>query len=321
MYVLGIETSCDETSVSLVENGRRILSCETSSSINFHSKYGGIIPEIASRKQLETISLVSEAAVKKANVTLKDIGLISVTKEPGLLGSLLVGLSFARALSFGLRVPLISVDHLYGHIYSAVLSNGGRVPFPFIALIVSGGHTSLFLVRDFSNIKLLGATQDDACGEAFDKVAKILGLKYPGGPYIEKLSRKGGPGKLKFKCSSTKAPLNFSFSGIKTAVLYLVKGRGFRDFSKADLAASFQEAVIDTLIKKAALACSMNKISRLLVAGGVAANARLRLKLRQFEAGSGTRVYLPEKMLCTDNASMVAGLGYWLFKNGGRDGR
>ncbi|MFH1442157.1 MAG: tRNA (adenosine(37)-N6)-threonylcarbamoyltransferase complex transferase subunit TsaD [Candidatus Omnitrophota bacterium] len=332
MNVLGIETSCDETSAAIVSNGKEVLSNIISSSIKFHKKYGGVIPEIASRMQLETIAQVTDQCIKESGISRKDLGLISVTSGPGLLGSLLVGISFAKALSFGLGLPIIGVNHLYAHIYASFL-NHKSLSLPFIALIVSGGHTSLFLVEDFDKIKLLGQTQDDACGEAFDKAAKILGLGYPGGPVIEKLSYKGNPGKIKFNCSDTKKPLNFSFSGIKTAVLYYVKkstvhspqttdkikyyGLSTMDHRLiSDIAASFQEAVIDTLINKSLLACRMKKINKLVVGGGVAANNRLREKLFEKAKRGNIKVYFPEKILCMDNAAMIAGLGYQLFKKG-----
>ncbi|MFZ2938163.1 MAG: tRNA (adenosine(37)-N6)-threonylcarbamoyltransferase complex transferase subunit TsaD [Candidatus Omnitrophota bacterium] len=313
MYVLGIESSCDETSIAIVENGRRILSCETNSSLNKHKKFGGIVPEIASRMQLETIACAADLAVKEAGIKLKDIKLVAFTDEPGLPGSLLVGTSFAKALSFSLKIPIFGVNHLHSHIYASFLDTA-EIAKPFVSLIVSGGHTTLFYVEDFNKIKVLGSTQDDACGEAFDKVAKILGLEYPGGPYIEKMAKKGNPKKIKFKCSQTNAPLDFSFSGIKTAVLYLIRDRHIRIYKKADIAASFQESVIDCLVKKSLLACKTKGVKRLVVGGGVAANNRLRDKFNEVFSETGREVYFPEKSLCMDNAAMVAGLGYQLFK-------
>lgn len=317
MNVLGIETSCDETSTAIVRDGKDLLSCETFSSLKLHEKFGGVIPEIASRMQLETISQATEVAFKRSGIKLRDIGLISVTGEPGLLGSLLVGISFARALSLGLNKPLLEVNHLHSHIYASFL-NSRPVGLPFIALIVSGGHTSIYIVRDFDDMKILGATQDDACGEAFDKVGKILGLGYPGGPHIEKLAKKGNPEKIKFKCSETKEPLNFSFSGIKTAVLYLLKDKPAPIYKKEDIAASFQETVIETLRRKSFLACKAHKVNRLVIGGGVAANNRLREIFNKNALKEGIKVYFPEKRLCMDNAAMVAGLAYRLFKKGGK---
>ncbi|MDD4894799.1 MAG: tRNA (adenosine(37)-N6)-threonylcarbamoyltransferase complex transferase subunit TsaD [Candidatus Omnitrophica bacterium] len=317
MYVLGIETSCDETSASIVKDGRCVLSNVVSSSLNEHKKYGGIIPEIASRMQLESIAEVTECAVKEAGIKLKNIGLVSVTNGPGLAGSLLVGLSFAKSLSLGLKAPLLGINHLSSHIYANFL-NGQQPALPFVALIVSGGHTTLFYVKDFDKIKILGQTSDDACGEAFDKVAKILGLGYPGGPLIERLARSGNPGKLKFACSNTEGPLDFSFSGIKTAVMYYVKKHSISRDSRAirDIAASFQETVIGTLVNKSLLACSMNKVTRLVIGGGVAANAKLRERFYSEAERQGLDIYFPDKKLCMDNAAMVAGLGYRLFKKG-----
>jgi len=321
MYTLGIETSCDETSAAVVKSGREILSCETSSSMSLHKKFGGIVPEIASRMQLETISLVADAAIKKAGIKLKDLRLAAVTDKPGLLGSLLVGISFAKAVALSLKIPLYEVNHLHSHIYANFLDTKEPPVFPFIALIVSGGHTSLFYMENFDKIKLLGSTQDDACGEAFDKVAKILGLKYPGGPYIERLSEKGDPKKIKFGCSDTSSPLDFSFSGIKTAVLYYVrtqtKDQRLKTEDQNDIAASFQKAVIEVLVKKSLLACSKYGVNCLVVGGGVAANNLLRKTLSK-EAGAGRiKVYFPTKALCMDNAAMVAGLAWRLSKKGG----
>ena len=319
MNVLGIETSCDETSVAVVRDGREILSCEVSSSLNFHRIYGGVIPEIASRAQLETISGVAEQALKNAKVSLKDIGLISVTTEPGLPGSLLVGVAFAKAVSQARGIRLISVDHVLSHIYANFLDGTG-IKIPFIALVVSGGHTNLYRVLGFNDIRALGRSQDDACGEAFDKTAKILGLGYPGGPAIEKAALRGNAKKIKFNCSGTANPLDFSFSGIKTAVLYYTNKHVPRTTGDErretinDIAASFQGAVIDALVNKSILACSWHLIKRLVVGGGVACNGRLREKFRRECSCYGIDVFFPAKSLCTDNAAMVAGLGYRLYK-------
>ncbi|MFH0762992.1 MAG: tRNA (adenosine(37)-N6)-threonylcarbamoyltransferase complex transferase subunit TsaD [Candidatus Omnitrophota bacterium] len=323
MYVLGIETSCDETSVAVVKDGRQVLSNKISSSLKFHKKYGGVIPEIASRMQLECITEVAAAGIKEAGVKLKQIGLISVTAGPGLAGSLLVGLSFAKSLSLAIAAPLIGVNHLRSHIYANFLNAPG-IRLPFIALVVSGGHSSIFCVKDFDKIELLGATCDDACGEAFDKVAKILGLGYPGGPFIERMAKSGNPKKIKFNCSGTKKPLDFSFSGIKTAVLYYVKKHSTEKSNSelrtlnseliCDIAASFQESVIDALIAKSFLACRLKSIGRLVIGGGVAANNRLRLKFHAAAKEQNINCYFPPKGLCTDNAAMVAGLAWRLFK-------
>jgi N6-L-threonylcarbamoyladenine synthase len=323
MYVLGIETSCDETAASVVKDGRKILSNAVISSLGFHKKYGGVVPEIAFRMQLEAIAEIVDSAIKEARIGLKKIGLVSVTNGPGLLGSLLVGISFAKSISFSLGVPLLGINHLYSHIYASFLENS-KIEFPFVSLVVSGGHTSLFFLKDFDKIQLLGSTQDDACGEAFDKVAKILGLGYPGGPLIEQLSKRGDAGKIRLGCSKTKNPFDFSFSGIKTAVLYYVQKT--QDTShypislRRDVAASFQETVIDTLIKKSIFACKLKKSNRLVIGGGVAANGRLRQKFNEAAMDEGIRSYFPSRKLCMDNAAMVAGLGYQLFKRGYKSG-
>lgn len=314
MYTLGIETSCDETSAAVVKDGRKILSNIVASSLNWHKKYGGIVPEIAFRKQIETITEVVDSSIKEAGISLREINLISVTKGPGLLGSLLVGVSFAKSLSLGLGVPLLGVDHLYSHIYASSLEDNIRLPF--VSLIVSGGHTSLYYVEDFNKIRLIGSTLDDACGEAYDKVAKILGLGYPGGPYIEKIARNGNPRKVKFACSGTKEPFDFSFSGIKTGVLYYIRNKHITLKDKSDIAASFQETVIEALVKKSLLACRKKKCKTLVIGGGVAANNRLREKFNEKAPAEGVKCYFPSKKLCMDNAAMVAGFGYQLSRKG-----
>ena len=331
MIVLGIETSCDETAAAVVKDGKTVCSSVVSSSVNFHKKYGGIVPEIAFRKQLETITEVVDCALDNAGVGLKEIGLISVTEEPGLMGSLLVGISFAKALSFSRDIPLIGINHLHSHIYAGFLNR--RIPgFPFVALVVSGGHTSLYQVNSLNKISLLGATQDDACGEAFDKVAKILELGYPGGPVIEKTAKNGDPGKIKFACSNTKGPLDFSFSGIKTAVLYHTRSQGHKVITHKriptlpiasgaksqveDICASFQECALNTLVEKSFRAVSIKKAKTLVVGGGVAANSLLREKFKLRAEREKIEVIFPLKEFCMDNAAMVAGLGYWQHRSG-----
>ncbi|MBM3244183.1 MAG: tRNA (adenosine(37)-N6)-threonylcarbamoyltransferase complex transferase subunit TsaD [Candidatus Omnitrophica bacterium] len=321
MYCLGIETSCDETSASVVLDGRKVVSCETASSIALHSKYGGIVPEIASRKQLETIAWVTKLAVTKAKIKPYDLGLVCFTKEPGLPGSVVVGGAFAESAAFALNIPVIGVNHLHAHIYGAFL-NGNKISLPVISLIVSGGHTSLFYVKDFDKINLLGSTQDDACGEAFDKVAKIMGLSYPGGPLIEKLALKGDPKRIKFGCSKTKGQLDFSFSGIKTAVLYhierlkKIQSEGPDKNQLSDIAASFQEACFNVIVEKSFLACKKYGCKKLVAGGGVAANNRLREMFNFSAQNTGIKVYFPEKYFCMDNAAMVGGFGYRLYKKG-----
>lgn len=319
MIVLGIETSCDETGVGIVKDGKKILANLVESSLKIHSIYGGVIPEIASRLQLESIGGVYSEAIKTAKIKEKDIDLIAVTTGPGLPGSLLVGVSFAKALALSLEKPILGVNHVYSHIYASILCNR-NIKFPCVALVVSGGHTSLFYLKDFSNIQALGQTQDDACGEAFDKVAKIMGLGYPGGPLIEKLARGGNKDKIRFACSGTRGELDFSFSGIKTAVLYYLRNNHFKGKRKdASLAASFQESAINVLIKKSLLACKQKKVKQLLIGGGVAANNCLRKKFITLSRNAGVNCFFPDTGLCMDNAAMVSGLAYFLYKQGARD--
>lgn len=329
MLTLGIETSCDETSAAVVKDGRFVLSNVVASSLALHQVHKGIIPEIASRAHIEYISLVVRQALQKAKKRMLDITAVCVTSGPGLLGSLLVGISFAKAVCFALKKPLIAVNHLEAHIYAPFLftsgaGNPGVVPgikqerprLPCIGLVVSGGHTSLFLVDKSFFFKGIGATVDDAAGEAFDKVAKILKLGYPGGPVIEKMAKKGDAGKLKFSCRGPD-DLGFSFSGIKTAVLYKTREAeyGMRD---ADIAASFQKAVVGVLADKSFAACHRYKISTLVVGGGVAANRYLRDYFQQDAKSRNARVYFPGPTLSLDNAAMIAGLGYQLYRRGAR---
>lgn len=324
MLTLGIETSCDDSCVSIVKDARLVLSSVTSSSVNFHKRYGGVVPEIASRHHTEVINYVLQEALKKANVKLKDIAQIAVTASPGLKGSLLVGLCFARALSLSLKVALVEVNHLEAHIFASFFKNNyflnsgnPKRIFPFIGLVISGGHTSLFLVKDFDDLSLLGSTLDDACGEAFDKVAKILGLGYPGGPLIEKIARRGNPAQVRFGKVKTREPLDFSFSGIKTAVLYYLKDNKRHDRGLvSDIAASFQESVIDSLLDKAFLACRMKRINRLSVGGGVAANQRLRARFKERAKRENIQLQFSPLEFSTDNAAMVALLGHFLIKKG-----
>ena len=324
MFVLGIESSCDETAASVVEDGVSVRSCVTASSLRHHARYGGIIPEIASRAQLEYISCVVDEALKRAGVPLEKIGLIAVTKGPGLIGSLLVGISFAKALSYSRGIALIGVDHVQAHAYAPLLNQKRKaVPrFPWIGLVVSGGHTCLFHYKGFSSFRILGETLDDAAGEAFDKVGKILGLAYPGGPAIEQCAKKGNPDAYRFSCGAPEES-TFSFSGIKTAVLYAARDKekkkgALSQKEKQDLAASFQAAVVRSLVDKTMYALARRKIKTLLVGGGVVANALFRAQLLHEANERGISVFIPDKDLCTDNAPMVAGLGYQLYRAGKR---
>jgi N6-L-threonylcarbamoyladenine synthase len=335
MLTLGIETSCDETSVAVVK-GNKILSNSVSSSVDLYKDFGGVIPEIAARYHVEYINYVLDDALKTAGKRLKDIDLIAVTTQPGLVGALLTGISLAKALSLALDIPLIGVDQLIAHLYAASVC-GNSIKFPFVGLVVSGGHTNLFLARDIKRYKLLGQTLDDAAGEAFDKVAKMLGLGYPGGPVIEKKAARGRIDKKLFSRDNFDESLNFSFSGMKTAVLYHIRDRAKRSEASSsakpprkekgpavsrregnDIAASFQDAVTDILVKKAFEAARREKVRTLVLGGGVTANSMLRDKMAERAQYDGVKLYLPPMKLCLDNAAMVAGLGCALYKKGVR---
>lgn len=322
MLTLGIETSCDETGVS-VTDGRRVLSNIVSSSVHLHKRYGGVVPEIASRFHVEYILEVLDKALKSSGKRLNQIKLIAVTNGPGLVGALLTGVSLAKSLSLSLRVPMIGVNHVLSHLYSAFLSDGEKPKFPFIGLVVSGGHTALFYCRDSYKQKLISQTLDDAAGEAFDKVAKILKLGYPGGPVVEKRARLSG-NRERVKLPKTflgADSLDFSFSGIKTAVLYYAKNNeNLMDKTLVnDICYAFQENVIDELAGKAMRAAGSYRVKNIVIGGGVAANTRMREAFRRAaERSGGAKVYFPEKRYCMDNAAMVGALGEELYKRGYR---
>ena len=313
IITLAIESSCDETSAAVLRGGRQILSNIISTQIPIHQKFGGVVPEIASRKHIVNIMPVIDEALRKAEIELKDINQVAVTYGPGLVGALLVGVSAAKSLAFSLDVPLIGVNHLEGHIFANFLSNPDLKP-PFMALVVSGGHTSLVHVKDYNNFSLMGQTRDDAAGEAFDKVARVMGLPYPGGPQIDKLAKEGNPYAIDFpKALQDKGNYEFSFSGLKSAVLnYLnsMKLKGI-EINKADVAASFQNTVIEVLIGKALDAVAETKCDTLVLAGGVAANSSLEARLRAAAEKKGINFCYPDKILCTDNAAMIACRGYY----------
>ncbi len=312
MLVLGIDTSCDETAVSVVKNGEKVLSNIVFSSLKLHKKFGGVVPEIACRIHVEAVTYAIKQALTEAKAELRDIDLIAVTFGPGLVGSLLVGISIAKSFSFAGNIPLIGINHLEAHLESAFI-NRTRPNSPFVGLVVSGGHTCL--VYNNGNYELLGRTRDDAAGEAFDKVAKILGLTYPGGPVIEQLAEDGDPEKIRFPRSFLgRDSLDFSFSGVKTAVLYYLRDHSAEEVKIADIAASFQEAVIDILVAKTLLACKIKRVDKVVVGGGVAANCRLRKRLISDAAELNIKVYYPSGQFCTDNAAMVAVLGYRCYK-------
>ena len=321
MNILGIETSCDETGAAVVRNGKDVLSNVVVSSLHEHAPYGGIIPEIASRRQLEWISPIVAQALKQARLTLKDIHAVAVTEKPGLIGSLLVGISYGRALGLAAQKPYIPVDHIKAHAYASFLRSD-KVPkpetkrcrpkLPMIALVVSGGHSNLYYIPHFKKYKLIGYTLDDAAGEAFDKVAKILSLGYPGGPAIQAAARNSRKDTIiRFKCGGSKENFNFSFSGIKTAVLYYQRDFGqAADFKKEDVADAFQTSLVADLVQKSIKACLKHRTETLVVGGGVAANTLLRKSLQQAAEKQGIHVFFPDKKFCTDNAAMIAGLAY-----------
>ena len=315
--VLGIETSCDETGAA-VTSGRRVLSNVVTSSLHLHKKYGGVVPEIASRCHVEYIVEVVDEALKSARKDISDIELVAVTNGPGLVGAILTGVSFAKALSYGLRIPIIGVNHVLAHLYSSFLNEDEVPRFPFVGLVVSGGHTALFYCKDVDQRKLLGQTQDDAVGEAYDKVSKILGLGYPGGPVIEKTAKlSDGSIGINFpKSYLGKDSLDFSFSGIKTAVLYYVRKAPVK--SVPDVCQAFQEAALDALVEKTVVACAKTKSASVVVGGGVAANKRLRGKLAEAGRFNGFKVFFPEFRYCLDNGAMIGVLGGELYKRGYR---
>ncbi len=318
MLVLGIESSCDETAAAVISSGK-LLSSVVASQIKDHSKYGGVVPEIASRKHIEAINMVLQEAVDDAQVTIKEIEGIAVTRGPGLIGSLLIGLSTAKALAYALNIPLVGVNHLEGHIAASFLAERNPA-FPFIALIVSGGHTNIYLVKNYHEFDLLGQTRDDAAGEAFDKAAKLLNLGYPGGVVIDKLAQQGNPQAVAFPRPMKDSP-DFSFSGLKTSLLTMLKKRG-RDFEESelpDVVASYQEAIVDVLVEKTIQAARVNGINRIVVCGGVAANGRLREKFTAAAGKANIELFIPPTVLCTDNAAMIAAIGEIMLINGRSD--
>jgi N6-L-threonylcarbamoyladenine synthase len=323
MRVLAIETSCDDTGAAVVLNGRKILSNVVSSQISIHQKYGGVVPELASRRHIESIIPIVHEALETAKVSLRDIDGIAVTHGPGLVGSLLVGLSFAKSMAFATGIPFVGVNHIEGHL-SAIFLEENAPSFPFIGLVVSGGHTSLYRVDGFGTYKRLGQTRDDAAGEAFDKVAKLLGLGYPGGPIIDQLSKRGETKAIRFpRPSLGKNSFDFSFSGLKTAVVNYVKSHppladGYPENLLCDLVASFQEAAVEVLVKKTLQAAQVQKVKRVVLAGGVASNSRLRERMREEASQLNINLYIPSPSFCTDNAAMIGVVGSYYLKKGVR---
>lgn len=315
--ILGIETSCDETAAAVVSNGREILSNIVNSQISIHQQFGGVVPEVASRKHIENIAVVVDQAFKEAGLEYHDIDAVAVTNRPGLIGALLVGLSFAKAFAYGLNRPLIAVNHLYGHVYANFLEHL-EVEFPAVCLVVSGGHTSLLLMEDTTSARLIGETRDDAAGEAFDKVARFMGLGYPGGPAIQQAASCGEAGKFKLpRVFLDRNDFEFSFSGLKTAAMNEWKKRERRGAANVyDMAAEFQAALVEVLVEKTLRAAERYQVGTVLLAGGVAANQELRRLMQARAKDIGIKVYYPSLKLCTDNAAMIAGSAYSQFMNG-----
>ncbi|HON59498.1 MAG TPA: tRNA (adenosine(37)-N6)-threonylcarbamoyltransferase complex transferase subunit TsaD [Smithella sp.] len=318
MLVLGIESSCDETAAAVVRNGK-ILSNIIASQVAVHAPYGGVVPEIASRKHMEAIYYVLKQALAEAQIALEDLEGVAVTRGPGLIGSLLVGLSVAKSLACALQIPLVGVNHLEGHIAASFLAERKPKP-PFIALVVSGGHTSIYRADDYHEFVLLGQTRDDAAGEAFDKAAKLLNLGYPGGVVIDQLAKSGNPEAVHFP-RAMKDSMDFSFSGLKTSLLNMLKKQGsdFNEKQIPDVVASYQEAVVDVLVDKTIRAARENGIRRIVVCGGVAANSRLRERFSQETALNNIELFIPPTILCTDNAAMIAAIGEIMLGKGKHD--
>ncbi|MEW6163176.1 MAG: tRNA (adenosine(37)-N6)-threonylcarbamoyltransferase complex transferase subunit TsaD [Nitrospirota bacterium] len=335
--ILGIDTSCDDTTAAVVENGTKVLSNIVSNQTEIHKKYGGIVPELASRRHIEMIWPIVDEALKAADIKLEDLSGVAACHGPGLIGSLLVGCSFAKALCYSKGIPLVAVNHLEGHIFSCFLSERGLVgetpfppripPFPFLALIVSGGHTCLYRVDGFGKYRELGRTRDDAAGEAYDKVSKLLGLGYPGGPIIEKIAQDGNPKAIDFPRAYLPESFDFSFSGLKTAVLNYVKRNALSvmggNVSRitnhellSDICASFQASVIDVLVRKTEWTIKKEGIKRVVLTGGVAANNELRKRMKEMGDEREVEIFTPSASFCTDNAAMIASAGYYHLEAG-----
>lgn len=319
LKIFAIESSCDETSAAVVVNGRIVLSNIISSQIDIHKKFGGVVPEVASRKHIEVISVVVEQALEEAQITLKDIDAIGVTYGPGLVGALLVGLQYAKALSYALNKPLIGVNHIEGHISANFIQYKDLKP-PFVCLVVSGGHTYLVYMKDYGKFEVLGQTRDDAAGEAYDKIARAIGLGYPGGPKIDSIAKEGNPDAIKFPRANfhDNKTLDFSFSGLKSSVLNYLNQKSMKeeDINKADVAASFQKAVVSFLVDNSLRACKLKNVNKIAVAGGVASNTCLRETFKSQGSKNKVDVLFPEPMLCTDNAAMIGSAAYFEYMRG-----
>ena len=315
IIILGIESSCDETSVAIVKNGREILSNITNTQISIHEKFGGVVPEIASRSHVEAISNVTKKALEVANIYFDQIDAIACTYGPGLVGALLVGVSYAKALSYSLEKPLIGVNHIKGHIAANYITHKDLKP-PFLCMMMSGGNTQIVHVKGYNEFKILGKTRDDAIGEAFDKVARVIGLGYPGGPKVDKIANEGIPGNIILPQTNLDN-LDFSFSGIKTAVINLHHKNP--DINKADLAISFEQTISDILVSNISKACKITNVKTVALAGGVSANSYIRRRFDELAEKEDITIYYPELKLCTDNAAMIASAGYYEYINNKRD--
>lgn len=317
--ILAIESSCDETSAAVVVNGRKVLSNVISSQIDIHTKFGGVVPEVASRKHIEAISIVVDKAMQEANIDFKDIDAVGVTYGPGLVGALLVGLQYAKGLSYALGKPLVGVNHIEGHISANFIQYPDLEP-PFVCLVVSGGHTYLVYMKDHGDFEVLGQTRDDAAGEAYDKVARAVGLGYPGGPKIDRIAKEGNEDAIKFPRANfhDKESLDFSFSGLKSSVLNYLNQKKMKgeEINRPDVAASFQKAVVDFLVDNSIRACRMKHVDKIAVAGGVAANTSLREHMKKACMEHGIDVLFPDFVLCTDNAAMIGSAAYFEYKKG-----
>ncbi len=322
IVILGIESSCDETAASVVRNGREVLSNVISSQIALHTLYGGVVPEIASRKHIEKINVVIEQALSEAQMTLDDLDAIGVTYGPGLVGALLVGVSEAKAIAYAKKLPLIGVHHIEGHISANYIENKDLEP-PFACLVVSGGHTHLVIVKDYGKYEIVGRTRDDAAGEAFDKVARAIGLGYPGGPKIDRVSKEGNPDAIAFpRAKVADSAYDFSFSGLKSAVLNYLNGCKMKNIPvvQADVAASFQKAVVDVLVDHAMHAVEEYGFKKFAIAGGVASNSALRAAMEEACRKRGVAFYHPSPVFCTDNAAMIGSAAYYEYLAGTRSG-
>lgn len=322
VYILAIESSCDETAAAVVKNGREVLSNIISSQIALHTLYGGVVPEIASRKHIEKINQVIEAALAEAKMTLEDMTAVAVTYGPGLVGALLVGVAEAKAIAYGAKKPLVGVHHIEGHVSANFIEHPDLEP-PFVCLIVSGGHTHLVIVRDYGEFEIIGRTMDDAAGEAFDKVARAVGLGYPGGPKVDRAAKEGNPHAIEFpRARVGGSEYDFSFSGMKSAVLNYINQAQMKGeaISVPDLCASFQNAVVDVLVSRAVTAAKEFGYDKLAIAGGVASNSALREGMRKACEREGLKLYYPSPIYCTDNAAMIGAAAYYEYINGARAG-